>query len=235
METPGMRFKKSIPEGTAMAREQYNVVLVSHTLGDISKRTDRIALLDRLWGKVHSKGGVLIIIESGGVPGHEIVQEARSHFIDNHRNSFSVAPCGHNAPCSLFRPPTGQEGPKRREQEAELEYRPKCDFPVTYERPHWSLTFGKGSSRSRALVRERFNYVVLAKNATKLPVAMQFPRVIGNVFTSERQFACVVCVNGKPVPVTAKRGRDTHETALQLRRLGKPKSPLEKKFDHWSC
>ena len=121
-----------------------SIVLCSHTLGDIPVRKDRIKLLDKLWGKVHYEGGCLVLIESGGVPGHEIIQEARSHFIDNHRNSFAVAPCGHNAPCSLFRPSLGAAGAKARKELSELEYKPKCDFPVLYERPHWAYTFGKG-------------------------------------------------------------------------------------------
>lgn len=220
VDTPGIRFKKNLPEGFAYSREQYNIVLVSHTLGDIGRRKDRIKLLDQLWGKVHYEGGVLILIESGGVPGHELIQEARSHFIDNHRNGYAVAPCGHNAPCSLFRPPGGKEGTEMRNIVSELEYQPKCDFPVVYERPHWAYTYGRGNAQSRALVRERFNYVVIAKNTTKLPIPMQFPRVIAKCRTADRLHACVVCVNGKPVPVSAKRTREPHETALQLRRLG---------------
>ena len=64
------------------------MVLVSHTLGDIPSRKKRLEKLDQLWGKVHYEGGVMVIIESGGVAGHEIVQEARSHFIDNIQNSY---------------------------------------------------------------------------------------------------------------------------------------------------
>ena len=56
VDTPGIRFKKNIPEGTAFAREQYNIVLVSHTLGDMPRRTERLKLLDQLWGKVHYEG-----------------------------------------------------------------------------------------------------------------------------------------------------------------------------------
>ena len=69
VETPGIRFKKNLPEGLAFAREQYSVVLCSHTLGDVPVRKDRIKLLDKLWGKVHYQGGCLVLIESGGVPG----------------------------------------------------------------------------------------------------------------------------------------------------------------------
>ena len=54
---------------------------------------------------------------------------------------------------------------------------------------------------------------------TQLPMAMRFPRVIAQTVTPTRLHACVACVNGKPVPISAKRGRDSHETALQLRRL----------------
>ena len=79
-----------------------------------------------------------------------------------------------------------------------------------------------GSGYSRALVKEKFNYVVIAKNVTRLPVPLRFPRVIGKMRTPDKLHACAVCVNGKPVPISAKRTRETHETALQLRRLGKP-------------
>ena len=58
---------------------------------------------------------------------------------------------------------------------------------------------------------------------TRLPVPLRFPRIIGKLRTPDKLHGCAVCVNGKPVPITAKRTRETHETALQLRRLGKLK------------
>ena len=84
-----------------------------------------------------------------------------------------------------------------------------------------------GSHQSRALVKERFNYAVISKNATQLPVPLRFPRVLAKTNSPDKQHACVVCVNGKPVPVSAKRTRDTHETALQIRRLSKDDFFLE--------
>ena len=107
--TDGIRWRRYIPEGTAFAREQYNIVLVANTLGDLTSRKERLNLIDRLWGKVNYHGGALVLIENGNLPGHELIQEARSHLIDNHQNAYTVAPCGHNSPCGLFRPNDGEE------------------------------------------------------------------------------------------------------------------------------
>ena len=106
--TDGIRWSRRVPEGFAFSREQYNIVLVANALGDLASRKERLLLIDRLWGKVHYHGGALVLIENGNLPGHELIQEARSHLIDNHQNCYTVAPCGHNSPCGLFRPDDGE-------------------------------------------------------------------------------------------------------------------------------
>ena len=70
----GIRFRRRLPEGTGNHREQYNMVLVQNVLGDQRSRKERLYLLDRLWSKVHVNGGIMVIIDSGNLPGHEITQ-----------------------------------------------------------------------------------------------------------------------------------------------------------------
>lgn len=138
-----------------------------------------MAAIDKMWNKVHYEGGVLVIIESGSIAGHEIVQEARSHLIDNMKNSFVVAPCGHNAPCGLFRKAEGPMANSKRLEKPELDFFPRCSFPVRYERPHWAFTKGQDDGNQRTMVVESFNYIVVAKNVNQLPPALQAPRIIG--------------------------------------------------------
>ena len=40
----------------------------------------------------------------------------------------------------------GKAGAEMRNIVGEFEYKPKCDFPVVYERPHWAHTFGKAKA-----------------------------------------------------------------------------------------
>ena len=50
---------------------------------------------------------------------------------------------------------------------------------------------------------------------------MQFPRVIGKGKSGLGYNVAIACVNGTPIPITAKRNRESHETNLQVRRLSK--------------
>jgi len=215
--TDGIRFRRSMPEGTGQHREQYNLVLVQSALGDQRTRQERLRLLDKLWSKVHVKGGILVIIENGTLPGHELVQEARAHITENHPSSYAVAPCGHNARCGLFRPAGGL---RNRDNVLEWSHRPKCVFPIVYEVPPWGHHDANLGSHTRTIRRGSYSYVVLAKGVNKLPVQMSFPRVIGKGSHGVTgRDVCVTCVNGVPVPLTAKRDRESHETRLQMRRL----------------
>ena len=84
--TDGIRFRRRLPEGTGNHREQYNMVLVQNVLGDQRSRKERLLLLDRLWSKVHVNGGIMVIIDSGNLPGHELTQVLFNCFKEKKRS-----------------------------------------------------------------------------------------------------------------------------------------------------
>lgn len=184
--------------------------MCAQTLGDLPDRKSRIAAIDKMWNKVHYEGGVLVIIESGSIAGHEIVQEARSHLIDNMKNSFVVAPCGHNAPCGLFRKAEGPMANARRLEKPELDFFPRCSFPVRYERPHWAFTKGQDDGNQRTMVVESFNYIVVGKNVNQLPPALQAPRIIGSYIRLKTPFGNEVFRKSRSVWKSSRNHKRRH-------------------------
>ena len=88
--------------------------------------------------------------------------------------------------------------------------------------PPWGHHDANLGAHTRTIRRGAYSYVVLGKGVTQLPVQMSFPRVIGKGSHGiTGRDVCVTCVNGIPVPLTAKRDRESHETRLQMRRLSR--------------
>lgn len=127
----GTFFRQFLP---ALHMLQYDLVVSSYSLMELTSRDIRIQTLENLWAKTKQ---FLVIVENGSNAGYNLILEARDFILKNLTSDVHVfAPCSHDGTC----PKQSSGFP--------------CNFQVGY------LPF---LSKSEDKKIERFSYVVLQK------------------------------------------------------------------------
>ncbi|KAH8287868.1 hypothetical protein KR018_003603 [Drosophila ironensis] len=147
---------------------QYDLVVISHTLFELTDQQQRQEVLLNLWRKCD---GYLVIVEEGTRRGSELVNEARRFLLRQQLEGHTVAPCPHDVSCPRLR---------------DLADRTPCNFPISYA----PLRLGSDHLADRHT--SLYSYAVL-KKGPPADSTRSWPRIVRPTLVRSKHAICRVC------------------------------------------
>ncbi|ALC40217.1 CG13126 [Drosophila busckii] len=175
---------------------KYELVVISHTLFELSDQQQREEVLLNLWRKCD---GYMVIVEEGTRRGSELVNEARMFLLKSalqaEEKAHTLAPCPHDQRCPRL---------------SDLADRTPCNFPITYA--PLRISSDVKSDRASSL----YSYVILKKGATA-DATRPWPRIVRPTLVRSKHSICRTCTaagNLQEVIFTAaKHGKQAYRCA----------------------